>query len=144
MIKIATKTNLIILSILCLLIYSCDIFSFAILINKTNEDIKVKIQYDKESFEKVLKQNEIVPHLKYLAKKSGTLISLDTVNLVSEIKIEANDSLNIDSNRGNKPNFKFIKNITIFTHDTIKLNSREKIIDSFKAIENRIFVMEIK
>jgi hypothetical protein len=142
--KIAPKTKLIILSILCLLIYSCDIFSFAILVNKTNEDIKVKIQYDRESFEKVLKQSEIVPHLKYLTEKGGTLISLDTINLIAEIKIAANDSLDIDSNRGNKPNFMFIKNITVFTHDTIKLNSKEKITNSFKATENRIFIMEIR
>ena len=134
--------KLTLLTIVALALYSCDIFTFAFMVNKTKTDIKVKIQYDRESLEEQLNPYEIERQMKYEASK-GELISLDSINLTIEIRLKPNDSLEIDSNRGSRPYFKIIKSVTIFSNDTIFLD-KENISKSFTETKDRIYIMEIK
>ncbi|RTY94005.1 hypothetical protein [Flavobacterium sp. GT3R68] len=127
---------------ICFSVCSCDPRSSAIIVNNSQKDFRLKIQYDKESLEKVLKKDQIIPFLKNTIPYNQMVIRLDTINLISEIKVLPQDSIRVDSGRGFCPRFNEIKSITIYTDPIIELKSKKSMMESFKQNGN-LFILEI-
>jgi hypothetical protein len=132
--------KIVLLLLLCISTYSCDIFSFAEIINKSDKEITVEILYDRTELEQVPGLKSIKPYF----PNETQLISFDSLSMIGKLKIEPNDSLCIASNRGSSPRFKFIKSLNIFADDTIVLTNQNEISELFKETSPRIFTWEIK
>jgi len=101
---------------------SCHHLYRADIINKSNEDILLEVQFDKYGLEEYRGYPAYLPFLKSYPNYIGIHnISFDSVQLKSIYKISSNSSFPLESGEGNNPNFKFFKSIKIFRKDTIKL-----------------------
>jgi hypothetical protein len=132
--------KIVLILLLCISIYSCDIFSFAEIINKSDKEITVEILYDQADLEQVPGLKSIKPYF----SNETQLISFDSLTMIGKLKIEPKDSLCIASNRGSSPRFEFIKSLKIFTNDTIVLTNRNEISKLFIETSPCIFTWEIK
>ena len=132
--------KIVLLLLLCISTYSCDVSSFAEIINKSDKEITVEILYDRAELEQVPGLNSIKPYF----SNEMQLISFDSLTMIGKLKIEPKDSLCIASNRGSSPRFKFIKSLKIFANDTILLTNRDEISELFKETSSCIFTWEIK
>lgn len=124
----------------CISTYSCDIYSFAEIINKSDKEITVEILYDRAELEQVLGLKSFKPYF----PNEAQLISFDSLSMIGKLKIEPNDSLCIASNRGSSPRFNFIKSLKIFADDTIVLANRNEISELFKETSPCLFTWKIK
>ncbi|AWA30937.1 hypothetical protein HYN48_13105 [Flavobacterium magnum] len=132
--------KIILLFLICIVFHACDTSSFAEIINKTDKEITVEIFYNRSELEKVPGLKSIKPYF----NNDAQLINFDSVSMIGRLKINPNDTLIIDSNRGSNPRFKFIRTLKIFADDTIKLNNQNEISKSFKETSPGIFAFEFK
>lgn len=112
---------------------SCGEPSFmAAIKNKTNNDVLIKIEYDRDAFEKHWQSKPYIPYLESAVKDGGTLISLDTINLISKIKLKPNDEFIIEGGLGKGPDFELIKKISVFSKEIKILDTKQEMINAFQ------------
>ena len=127
--------------VILFLLNSCDVFSVAKILNSSNEEIIIEIQQDKNAIIKEFGKNSY--YERTLSMEYGSF-SFDSINLISKVKLVPKDSLIIEFGRGKIPQFKFLKKITVFSNDTLILNSREEMLKKFIEKQDQEFIMEIK
>lgn len=102
-----------ILIFLFLLLISCDKYSTSSIINNSKNEIIVKVKMDQKAIEKLRKE--------YIEK--GFMVSKETPTDY-EIKIDSAQSYILDDNLGTRPDFYDIKEIEIYSKDTLILKCR--------------------
>lgn len=102
-----------ILIFLLLLLISCDKYSTSSIINNSKNEIIVKVKRDQKSIEKLRKE--------YIEK--GFMVS-EEVPTDYEIKVDSSNAYILDSKMGTRPDFYDIKEIEIFSGDTLILKCR--------------------
>jgi hypothetical protein len=131
----------------CLLIFtviSCDPVFTAKITNETSADLLLQLQFDKMGLEKHWEGRPYLPYLEGAIREGGTLVSFDTVNLVSIIILRPNESFMVEDGIGHFPDFELIHRIRIIKDDTIFLDTKEKMFQMFKEDKNGEFKFEIK
>lgn len=129
-----------------LLIYSCDPIMTCSIINKTDNDVKVRIKYYNYSEKpeqdstflchRIQNTNKLISGLKYP--------STDTINFLTEFTILPNDTARIMEEVAYQPYFEYIKSITVFNKDTINLDKLETMQKNFIEKSRFNFEYEVK
>ena len=130
--------------IIIIIVYSCDPVFKTTVKNDSNTDITIEIQYDKEELKKYWGDRPYIPILAGEVREGGTLISFDTIDLKAMIKLKENETFTIEGGMGGGPDFELIKKISVFYYDTLILNNKESMHQSFKEFETRQFELKIK
>ena len=123
---------------------SCDYYSTSSLINSTENNIYIEIQYDKDSIIKYWGNVSFYSLFVDEDIEKEKFIKVDTLNLIIDVKVIPKDTFEIETNHGKKPKFDYVKNIKIFGNDTILLLNREKMTKSFRKVKNGKFIFDIK
>jgi hypothetical protein len=137
--SIKRLTGLIIIIMIC----SCDPVFRTMILNDTKQDIDIEIQFDKNGLEKYWNGRPYISFLQGKVNDGGTLISFDTINLISIIKLKPNEIYNVDGGIGGGPEFDLIKKISIFGKDSIILDNQDKMREASKETETRRFELKI-
>jgi hypothetical protein len=130
---------------LILLNYSCDPGFKATIVNNTNKDAIVEVQFDEADFDRHLKSN--IPIFEISENPNLELLAFDKPKLTIKIKIYPHKRFEIESGLGSKPTFNFAKKISIITTDTIVLNNYEEMSKKFlktRGTFSKEFELEIK
>ena len=136
--------NLFIGFLLCNIIIACDPGFSAKISNKTDEDIIVKLQYDKNTLKEIWEEQSYIPYIKTILQNGGTLMKLDTINLIAEIKLIPTESFIVQAGIGKRPSFDKVRKISIFGKDSIILDTKDKMLDVFESVGMYVYELEIK
>ncbi|MES2574388.1 MAG: hypothetical protein V4572_05570 [Bacteroidota bacterium] len=117
-------------------------FYTAKIVNESNTEMIVKIQYDKNSIDKKYGDNSY--QLGTLSIENYPQISFDPKTLISTLKLMPKDSLLVEYGNVNNPKFEILKSISIYSNDTLLLDNREKIINGFIEMENHLLILKKK
>jgi hypothetical protein len=120
------------------LIYSCDPLYSARILNTTNKEVHIELQFDRKEY-----GNDISSLVSNIGVDTS-LVSVDTANLAAVFKLKPNEEFPIDAGIGAKPNFTVYRMISIFTKDTLRLDSHAKMLSACKKVGTREYVIEIK
>ncbi|MGQ7947563.1 hypothetical protein [Flavobacterium sp. WC2509] len=154
------KTTRLLLITLLVIFCSCESYTTSSIINSSERNLYLEIQYDKDTIEKYLGikiQNDEDTIKKFLGGTSpfitlfveentqkSKFIKVDSLNCLIDIKITPKDTFEICVNRGSEPIFEYIKNIKIFGKDTILLQNREEMQKVFQKERTGKFELIIK
>jgi uncharacterized protein with PhoU and TrkA domain len=105
--------NLIFISLL-LLLFSCDKTATSFIINNRKDEITVKVKIDQVAIEKLDKE--------YIEK--GFMVGEETLDDY-EVKIDSSETYMFDIKKGTKPDYFGIKEIEIYSGDTLILKCRK-------------------
>jgi len=105
--------NLIFISLL-LLLFSCDPTATSFIINNRKDEITVKVKIDQVAIEKLNKE--------YIEK--GFMVGEETLDDY-EVKIDSSETYMFDIKKGTKPDYFGIKEIEIYSGDTLILKCRK-------------------
>ena len=105
--------NLIFISLLLFLL-SCDKTATSFIINNRKDEITVKVKIDQVALEKLDKE--------YIEK--GFMVGEETLDDY-EVKIDSSETYMFDIKKGTKPDFFGIKEIEIYSGDTLILKCRK-------------------
>ncbi len=105
--------NLIFISLL-LLLFSCDPTAVSFIINNRKDEITVKVKIDQVAIEKLNKE--------YIEK--GFMVGEETLDDY-EVKIDSSETYMFDMKKGIKPDYFGIKEIEIYSGDTLILKCRK-------------------
>jgi len=117
------------LLLLVLLLASCERFSWATIINNSSNDVTVKIKYDQEYL-----QN---------AQEDRKYYTNDSIEIVY---LKPDEEYTLEGNKRIKPNFKAIKEIEIYSSDTLLLKAKRAFLDELFSTdeEKGIYELNIK
>ncbi len=135
------------LKLICVIVFislqSCDYVFRTGIVNSSNNNIILTIEFDKNYCE-----SNGSPDFDYLRRKvefnEGDIINFDTINLISNISLKPEEYFEIESGVGSFPDFNIYKKIVIISNDTLILDSKDKMTKAFKAIEIREYLLEIE
>lgn len=105
--------NLIFISLL-LLLFSCDKTASSFITNNRKDEITVKVKIDQVAIEKLDKE--------YIEK--GYMVGEETLDDY-EVKIDSSETYMFDIKKGTKPDYFGIKEIEIYSGDTLILKCRK-------------------
>jgi hypothetical protein len=119
------------------LIYSCDPLYSARIFNKTNKEVLIELQFDRKEY-----GNDISSLVSNIGVDTS-LVSVDTINLAAVFKLKPNEEFPVDAGMGTEPKFTVYRMISIFTKDTLRLDSHAKMLSACKKAGIREYVIEI-
>jgi hypothetical protein len=140
----------IILFILALTILGCgkkkpstDSFSTSKIVNSSEREIIVDIQYDKVEIEKIYGKNSY--RMGTLSIENYPQISFDRKKLISKVKLKPKDSIMIEYVRAEKPKFEILKMIRVYSEPKeLILDNRKEMAQKFTEKKKKLFILEIK
>jgi hypothetical protein len=112
----------------------CDTWHGSRICNQTGQDLKIEIRFDLE----YLRQNEkLSPQgqvRKFHERNEGLmLVSIDTVGFVGQYLIKADSCGTIEFLNSVRPHFHKIRELIIYTSDTLRYGTREEILKAFDS-----------
>lgn len=140
----------IILTLLVTVIISCgknkpssESFSTSKIVNLSEKELVIDIQYDRAEIEKIYGKNSY--QMGTLSMKNYPQILFDRKNLLSKIMLKPKDSIMIEYVNSEKPKFEILKRIKVYSEpEPMILENRNAMSKVFIEKENKLFVLEIK
>jgi hypothetical protein len=140
----------IILFLITLTIWGCgknkpstDSFSTSKIVNSSQQEIIIAIQYDRAEIEKIYGKNSY--QMGTLSMQNYPQISFDRTNLISKVKLKPKDSIMVDYVNAKKPKFEILKMIKVYSSPKVLiLNNRKEMAKEFTEKGNKLFILEIK
>lgn len=140
----------IILSLLVLIIFGCgknkpstDSFSTSKIVNLSEKEIMIDLQYDRTEIEKIYGKNSY--RMGTLSLENSPQISFDRKNLISKVMLKPNDSMMIEYVNSEKPKFEILKMIKVYSETKeLVLNNRKEMEKVFTEKNSKLFILEIK
>lgn len=128
-----------------LLTQSCDPLYVANIENATSKDVEIELVFDKKILEHEWKD---MPHRHHdfqsAINQSVKVLSVDTINLITNLLLIPNESFKLESGIGISPLFYYYENIIIYGKDTIVLDNKEKMTRAFKEMGKRQYNLKIE
>ncbi|MGL2965951.1 hypothetical protein [Flavobacterium sp. XGLA_31] len=122
---------------------SADSFSTSKIVNSTERELIVAIQYDRVAIEKIYGKNSY--QMGTLSMENYPQLSFDRKNLISKVSLKPKDSLMIEYVNSEKPKFEIVKMITVYgAPKTLILKNRKEMSQKFIEKGNKLFLLEIK
>lgn len=129
------------LSVLLILILSCDPIYHATIKNRSTKDIQVEIYFDSTQWG----HRPFIPLLRLVRSNTGgQLIKYDTIDLILLYKVDKDSSFILTGGIGLKPNYQDYKKIIIYSNDTTVLDNPVKIENAMLENGSRNWEMNIK
>jgi len=126
-------------------ISSCDPGYHADIINNTNQEILLEIQFDKSTIQQFRGHIPCTEYLRSYPDEAGFQnIRFDPLELKSTFILKSNSSFPVEHGLDHKPRFWVFKSIKIFYKDTIQLKDREEIKKAFLNVEGGAWELRIK
>ena len=121
---------------LTLTLIGCDYFNDTKICNQTEKEITLKVTFDSDIIKGwsggMLAQN--LSKTFHDWDDNLMPINIDTINFISIYLIKPNSCAQIEGGNNLRPNFHFYKKLEIITEfDTIRLNTKEEMINAFAA-----------
>ena len=140
----------IIISLLVLIIFGCgknkpstDSFSTSKIVNLSEKEIMIDVQYDRTEIEKIYGKNSY--RMGTLSMENYPQISFDRKNLISKVMLKPKDSMMIEYVNSEKPKFEILKMIKVYSEPKeLILNNRKEMEKVFTEKNSKLFILEIK
>lgn len=141
--------KLITVVIVTLLFIGCEYSHESRIINDSSHDLELIIRFNKKSFENNWNGASYIPYLEeYGVNSNVTLLSFDTINLISHYKLKAKSFFSIDQGIDGKKTVanydQFNSLIVINGVDTIIANNQQEFKNRFKPDGKNNFAWVIK
>lgn len=140
----------ILLFLLTITIFGCgknqsskDSFSTSKIVNSSDGEIIIDIQYDRTEIEKIYGKNSY--RMGELSMENYPQISFDKTKLISKVKLKPKDSLLVEYVNAERPKFEIVKKIKIYSvNKELFVGSRKELTQKFIEKENGLFMLEIQ
>ncbi len=140
----------IILSLLVLITFGCgknksstDSFSTSKIVNLSEKEVIIDVQYDRTEIEKIYGKNSY--QMGTLSLENYPQISFDRKNLISKVMLKPKDSMMIEYVNSEKPKFEILKMIKVYSEpNALVLNNRKEMEKVFAEKNSKLFILEIK
>ena len=124
-------------SLILVLLLSCELYYSSSIINISNKAIVCKIVYNKKVLEQHWNNISYLPFIKSeIDQAGGKVMFFDSINLIATIKLRPKDSLLIEGGIRRRPNFELIRELIIYSSDTLVINDKNSFRKNFSVRRN--------
>ena len=139
-----TNKTIFILIIATVFLFSCDPIFRAEIKNDSKYETVLKIKFDTIELHKYWGGRTYIPYLKsYPGHTDINHLDFDTINLIKTFIIKPNTTFPIETGTS-KPDLALFKTIMLINKDTLKLETKKEMYDSFKRVDNLLWMLIIK